>query len=59
MIEEYMKVINANVSGEYSNCFAIQYDTGLDQNKAIIKSVVSSSMINAFKTRTFMDEEVV
>lgn len=58
MIADYIHTINTNVTGEYANCFAIQYDTGLDQNKAIIKSVVPKTMIDAFKTRTFESDVV-
>lgn len=51
-IAEYIKKITVNEKGKYQNCFAIQYDTGVDANKGIIKSVVPPDMLKQFQTRT-------
>jgi len=54
MITDYMNLISHD-DGEYQNCFAIQYDTGKDINKAIIKAVVPKEMAEQFETRTSLD----
>lgn len=51
-IAEYIEKITRNEKGKYTNCFAIQYDTGVDSNKGIIKSVVPLEMQQQFATRT-------
>lgn len=50
-IEEYMGLINENEANAFSHCFAIQYDTGLDTNKLMFKSVIPDEMENYFRTR--------
>ena len=52
MIGDYISMITSDVKGNYRNCFAIQYDTGKDVNKGIIKSVVPPEMVKQFETRT-------
>ena len=56
LIKDYIYDICTDISGEYQNCFAIQYDTGVDQNKAIIKSIMPKEMLKAFATRTSMKD---
>lgn len=52
MIGDYISTISNDETGKYNNCFAIQYDTGKDINKGIIKSVIPPDMIKQFETRT-------
>lgn len=51
-IKDYMYAINSDEnSNVYRNCFAIQYDTGLNTGKAIIKSVLPDDVWATFNTR--------
>ena len=54
MIDDYIADITNDVNGAYTNCFAIQYDTGTDINKGIIRSVIPSDMVAQFETRSRM-----
>lgn len=57
MIGDYIRNISHDEDDRYKFCFAIQYDTGDDVNKGIIRSVVPNAMVQQFKTRTAMLEE--
>lgn len=50
-IEDYLHMINDPDSDEFNNCFAIQYDTGFNQDKAIFKAILPQYMWEAFNTR--------
>lgn len=50
-IAGYMERIRSNEKGHYNNCFAVSFNNGLRQDKVLLKSVVPSEMIEAFKTR--------
>lgn len=51
-IRDYMYAINSDEnSNVYRNCFAIQYDTGLNTGKAIIKAVLPDDVWATFNTR--------
>lgn len=56
MIEDYMKAINNDDKNEYQHCFAIQYDTGDEVNKAMVRSIVPPDMVTSLRTRTAMEE---
>lgn len=55
-IEDYMLAINDEAnSNEYRNCFAIQYDTGVNVGKAIIKADFPKDISNSFNTRDILE----
>lgn len=53
-IEDYMTKICTDQANRYTNCFAIQYDTGMDTNKVMCRTVMSKSMSEHFNTRDRM-----
>lgn len=50
-IKEHLDLICHKEGNYYNNCFAIQYDTGLRQDKAIFKTVLPQYMWEEFNTR--------
>ena len=55
MIEDYITDISHDETGDYQNCFAIQYDTGMDVDKAMIKCMVPQELCDVFETRTKLE----
>lgn len=53
-IEKYLKAISSNIEGKFTHCFAIQYDTGVDVDKTIFKTVMPPEMSDNFNTRDRM-----
>lgn len=53
-IEDYMTRICTDQSNSYTNCFAIQYDTGTDTNKVMCRTVMPKHMSEHFNTRDRM-----
>jgi hypothetical protein len=54
-IKKYLEDINSDEQGAYQHCFAIQYDTGLDVDKTIFRTVMPAEMSDNFNTRDRMD----
>lgn len=55
-IEDYMLAINDESKiNRYRNCFAIQYDTGVNVGKAIIKADFPDDIRESFNTRDVME----
>ena len=54
-IKEYMEQICEDQTNRLSNCFAIQYDTGIDTNQIMCRTVMSKEMSQHFKTRDYLD----
>ena len=53
-IEEYMTKICLDQTSRLSNCFAIQYDTGIDTNQVLCRTVMPEKMSKHFNTRDRM-----
>lgn len=54
-IDSYMTRIRDNTNGNYNNCFAVSFDSGLRKDKVILKSVVPPEMSKTFETRDIVD----
>ena len=52
-IQKQLEKINDKSTNRWQNCFAILYDTGVDVDKAIYRTVVPQYMLEQFKTRDF------
>ena len=50
-IESYLNLISDPENNQYKHCFAIQYDTGKQANKAIFKTFLPDYMLAKFNTR--------
>ena len=50
-----MTRIRDNTNGNYNNCFAVSFDSGLRKDKVILKSVVPPEMSKTFETRDIVD----
>ena len=54
-IEEYLTEICNDQANEFSHCFAVQYDTGIDTNKVMCRTVMPDDLREHFNTRDRMD----
>lgn len=54
-IVPYIERIRTSHSGNYTNCFAVSFDTGKRQDKVILKSVVPPDMAAVFATRDTLE----
>ena len=52
-IQKQLEKINDKSTNRWQNCFAILYDTGVDVDKAIYRTVVPQYMLEQFKTRDY------
>lgn len=55
IIKDYMLEIAEDKTGYLQNCFAVNYDTGLEQNKVICKTMLPKEILNKLKTRDTLD----
>jgi len=53
-IRDYMYRISDDGGGQFSNCFAIQYDTGVDTDVVVCRTVMPPEMSENFNTRDRM-----
>lgn len=53
-IEEYLTEICNDQANEFSHCFAVQYDTGIDTNKVMCRTVMPDDLREHFNTRDRM-----
>lgn len=55
-IEYLLKMINQPDTNAWQNCFVVSYDTGVETDKGICKTIIPDKYIAHFKTRDFMNE---
>ena len=54
-IEGYLNRITSDETGRFQHCFAIQYDTGMDVDRTIYRTVMPKEMSEHFNTRDRME----
>lgn len=56
-IEDLLKLINKPDTNRWNNCFVVSYDTGIEKDRGICKTVIPNEFVKCFATRDKLNEE--